>query len=73
MQWMLFLIGSHTATQDQIRKSLKVDDLLEDPQNRLIKGTIKETLRLYPTAPFLTRILPQNTLLSGYPAKKGVN
>lgn len=39
------------------------DDWLDIPT---IKGSVKEALRLYPVAPFLTRFLPFETEIGGY-------
>ncbi|XP_001607634.2 cytochrome P450 315a1, mitochondrial [Nasonia vitripennis] len=71
MQWLLYLMASNPSAQEAIRQSLLELDEAEVLRNALLKGAIKESLRLYPTAPFLTRILPQDTLLAGYPACKG--
>lgn len=38
-----------------------------------LKGVVKETLRLYPVAPFQTRVLQQNTNLLGYEVPAGVS
>lgn len=73
MQWLLYLMASNPSAQETIRQSLLELDEAEVLRDALLKGAIKESLRLYPTAPFLTRILPQDTLLAGYPACKGVS
>jgi len=36
-----------------------------------VKGVIKEALRLYPVAPFLTRVLDQDVTLNGYNIPSG--
>lgn len=39
--------------------------------NSYAKGILKESLRLYPTAPFLTRILPEKKNICGYDLSGG--
>lgn len=38
-----------------------------------LKGVVKEALRLYPVAPFQTRVLQRNTNLLGYEVPAGVS
>lgn len=38
-----------------------------------VKHVIKESMRLYPVAPFLTRILPKDCFLGPYKLKKEVS
>ena len=65
-------MGRNKEIQDKIALEVKestVDQWLQSP---LLKGVIKETLRLYPVAPFITRVLPDNTELGGYTIPAGV-
>ncbi|XP_058803229.1 cytochrome P450 315a1, mitochondrial isoform X2 [Phymastichus coffea] len=71
MQWLLFLMASNPEAQENICKAVRGLSEAEVCAEPLLKGAIKESLRLYPTAPFITRILPHDTLLAGYPAHKG--
>lgn len=61
MEWLLYLIAKNHKIQEQLRNSLKLE-----PNPVLLKNCIRETLRLYPVAPFITRYLPKNTTISGY-------
>lgn len=63
MAWVLYLLAKHPQIQEGIRQS--------DYSQSYIKNVVRETLRLYPVAPFLTRILPQNTLVGGYDIPAG--
>ncbi|XP_011506420.1 PREDICTED: cytochrome P450 315a1, mitochondrial isoform X2 [Ceratosolen solmsi marchali] len=71
MQWLMFLLANNPEVQEKIHNALGGLEEKEVLRDSLLKGAIKESLRLYPTAPFLTRVLPQDTLLGGYPAYKG--
>ncbi|XP_014231427.1 cytochrome P450 315a1, mitochondrial [Trichogramma pretiosum] len=71
MQWLLLSLAANPEVQEELHeltRGLETREILAQP---LLKGAIRESMRLYPIAPFLTRILTQDTLLSGYPAYKG--
>ncbi|KAK2581866.1 hypothetical protein KPH14_002329 [Odynerus spinipes] len=70
-QWMLMLLGSNPKLQEKLFESVK--DLSSEKVLRdcLIKGIIKEALRLYPIAPFITRYLPEDSVIGGYFVPKG--
>ncbi|CAH1992459.1 unnamed protein product [Acanthoscelides obtectus] len=57
MVWALYLLGRNTEMQDSLRKDLG---------DSMLRNTVKETLRLYPAAPFLTRVLPDAIAVGGY-------
>ncbi|OWR46642.1 cytochrome P450 CYP315A1 [Danaus plexippus plexippus] len=59
--WTLLLL---TRNEDTLKESRKGDQ-------KYIKYIVKESMRLYPVAPFLTRILPQETILGDYKLSKG--
>lgn len=67
MQWILYLLAKHTEIQNRL-----VETENEEHYNNLLKGISKEALRLYPVAPFLTRILPQDISVGGYRVPNGV-
>nr|ARN17927.1 cytochrome P450-4 [Cephus cinctus] len=71
MQWALFLLASHPDVQERLYESIKSLDQDEIPKDPFLKGVIKESLRLYPTAPFLTRFLPEDNIIGGYRVAKG--
>lgn len=60
MEWMLYCLAKHKNIQDRVR------DSNDTAKNTLLRNIIKESLRLYPVAPFLTRILPHSVELLGY-------
>lgn len=64
MEWLLYLIAKNRDVQQKLRN---------DPNpNILLKNCLRETLRLYPVAPFITRYLPSDTTISGrYKIPKG--
>ena len=73
-QWILYLLAHHPNLQDELYAELQQvrssDDIVQLP---LLRGTIREALRLYPVAPFLTRYLPEDSLIGGYHVPAGVS
>lgn len=67
MQWSLYLLSKNEEIQNELVK--KID---ENCETNLMKNIMREALRLYPVAPFLTRILPQDVRLAGYPIPQDV-
>ncbi|CAG9831253.1 unnamed protein product [Diabrotica balteata] len=65
MSWLLFLLSKHQNVQKELR-----DKVRSDPKTSYLRNVIRETLRLYPVAPFLNRILPETTTISGYEIPK---
>nr|WET52810.1 cytochrome P450 [Phaedon brassicae] len=61
MAWILFAISKHTEVQHELRRQLRSDE-----KTHLLKNVVRETLRLYPVAPFLTRIIPEEVVVCGY-------
>lgn len=72
MQWSLFLLSTNPGVQEELFDRLKTLKDEEVTQQSLLKSVIKEALRLYPTAPFLTRFLPEDSIVGGYRVAKGV-
>lgn len=72
LQWMLLLLSCHKDSQMRIREESKVllsskSDLYNYRQIApYTSAFMKETLRLYPTAPFLARTLDHELILSNY-------
>ncbi|XP_041979107.1 cytochrome P450 315a1, mitochondrial [Aricia agestis] len=54
--WILYLLSKHPNVVEEIRHKDRI----------YINYVIKEAMRLYPVAPFLTRILSKDTLLGEY-------
>ncbi|KAG4079752.1 hypothetical protein HA402_014883 [Bradysia odoriphaga] len=61
-QWALFLLSSNNSEQSKIRAQLNSSNF-ETP---LIRGTVKESLRLFPVATFIGRILPGDGIIGNY-------
>nr|UNY86271.1 CYP315a1 [Phyllotreta striolata] len=61
MAWLLYSIAKHRNVQNELRESLELDQ-----QTPYLRYCVRETLRLHPVAPFLTRILPEELILCGY-------
>lgn len=72
MQWSLFLIASHPKQQEKLYERVKDLNRHETLRDQLMKGVVKESLRLYPTAPFIARFLPEDSNLLGYKICKDV-
>lgn len=60
--WALYLLAKNPEVQETLRQNSKV----EPKTTPLVKNIIRETLRLYPSAPFLTRVLPDPLSICGY-------
>lgn len=72
MEWLLYLLAKNPNIQNDIyRESLTVPDMNDPPA--LLKGAVREALRLYPVAPFLNRILPNDINIQGYDIPAGVS
>lgn len=70
-QWALYLLAKNQLSQEQVRKNV-----VENPnayETLLVRGTVREALRLYPVATFIGRILEQDAVIGDYEIKKYVN
>lgn len=65
-QWAMYALAKDPNIQQVIRQSL-ADDKHDSP---LIRGTVRETLRLYPVATFIGRILAKDAILGNYHINK---
>ncbi|XP_063221088.1 cytochrome P450 315a1, mitochondrial [Bacillus rossius redtenbacheri] len=72
MQWILYLVARHPGLQERLHAEAAgaagPQQLL---QLQLPRGVMREALRLYPVAPFLSRYLPHDCQLGGYPVPAG--
>ncbi|XP_057666302.1 cytochrome P450 315a1, mitochondrial [Diorhabda carinulata] len=66
MIWILFLMAKHKNHQTKLRQTLR-----SDPKTNYSKNIVRESLRLYPVAPFLTRVLPEDAVICGYNVPAG--
>ncbi|XP_015929391.1 cytochrome P450 4V2-like [Parasteatoda tepidariorum] len=82
ISWALYLVGLYKHVQDKIQEELdeifKGDDEREIERNDLLRMkylecVIKETLRLYPSAPFIAREVKENFKVLNYEVKKGTD
>ncbi|KAH8041662.1 hypothetical protein HPB51_017464 [Rhipicephalus microplus] len=78
-QWALYLLAKHPEQQERLLHSVhsvlpEGQPINEESLARLpyVKAVIREALRLYPVAPFLTRILSEDIVLDGYHIPAGV-
>lgn len=62
-QWALYLLSTNQHQQDLICQELSTTTKFDTP---LIRGTVREALRLYPVATFIGRILGKDAILSDY-------
>ncbi|KAF4529416.1 hypothetical protein B566_EDAN003510 [Ephemera danica] len=60
-QWTLYLLARHPEQQNLVSQQVH-----EDTPTALVRGVIRESMRLYPVAPFITRVLPEDCELGGY-------
>ncbi|XP_076344521.1 cytochrome P450 315a1, mitochondrial-like isoform X3 [Tachypleus tridentatus] len=77
-QWALYMLAKHFKFQERLVEELnevvpsgEVVGEHHIQHLNLLKAAIKETLRLYPVAPFLTRTLSQDAVLNGYKIPAG--
>lgn len=64
------MLSQNSKIQQQIIE--ETDEEAADFGTTIIRGLVKEALRLYPVAPFIGRFMPKDILLKGYPIKKDV-
>ncbi|KRT79716.1 cytochrome P450 [Oryctes borbonicus] len=65
MEWILYLVSKHPKIQTQLYNELQTN-----PNTPLPKNIVRESLRLYPVAPFLTRFPPEDINIDGYKISK---
>jgi len=59
--WCLHLLAKHGEVQEEVRRQVEVGQAAS-----CTRGLVKEAMRLYPVAPFLTRITMEETEIGGY-------
>lgn len=62
-QWALYLLALDQQCQETVRHELFTTD---KPDTPLIRGTVREALRLFPVTTFIGRILAKDAILSNY-------
>lgn len=68
--WALFLLGQNPCTQAQIYHILCSEG---NKESALMKGIIKETLRMFPVAPFIGRVLPEDAVIGNFKINKNAS
>lgn len=69
-QWALYLLAKNVKVQNIVRSDVYSD--LSNSESALIRGTVREALRLYPVATFIGRILPTDAVIENYEIPKYV-
>ncbi|KAL6262605.1 hypothetical protein P5V15_005399 [Pogonomyrmex californicus] len=80
MTWALFLLGSHPEYQEKVHKEL--EEVFGDSETpatvkelselKYLDRVIKETLRLYPSVPMISRELVEDVTVGNYTFPKGI-
>ncbi|KAL5285479.1 CYP315A1 family protein [Megaselia abdita] len=70
-QWLIYLLSKNEDIQTKVREEIhSSNNWMENPY---IKGLIRETLRLYPVAPFIGRYLASDAVIGNYKIDKNVS
>lgn len=80
INWMLYMIGLYKDVQRKVHE--EIDTVIgedsdknitaEDFKNlKYLNCVMKETLRLYPSVPIITRAVDEDTVINGYKVHKG--
>lgn len=67
-RWAMYLLATNETIQQTVRQ-----EILENRQHTetpLIRGTVREALRMFPVATFIGRILGKDAILGGYKVDK---
>ncbi|XP_037949508.1 cytochrome P450 315a1, mitochondrial [Teleopsis dalmanni] len=65
-EWALYLLSQNSLLQQKIYKDIQQNAA----EAQLVNGLLKETLRLYPVAPFIGRYLADDATLEDYSIEK---
>ncbi|KAH8359055.1 hypothetical protein KR093_004107, partial [Drosophila rubida] len=63
-QWALYVLSQDLTLQQRIAQERALGE------SQVLHGVIKETLRLYPVAPFIGRYMPQDAVIGGHRVEK---
>lgn len=69
VQWFLHTLAKDNSLQSKIRKNV-----LENPtdfESPMVRASLREVLRLYPVAPFISRIVDSDVKVGQYEVPKG--
>lgn len=70
LQWALYLLGKNGETQENVRQNILQDGGMNSP---LVRGVVRETLRLYPVAPIIGRFIESEAILGGFRVPRDVS
>ncbi|KAI9560160.1 hypothetical protein GHT06_014171 [Daphnia sinensis] len=81
INWSLFLIGNHPEVQEKVNEELnRVFGNADRPvtmadlsELKYLECCIKEALRLYPSVPFFSRLVKEDTSICGYDIPAGAS
>uniref|UniRef100_A0A182SVM3 Cytochrome P450 n=1 Tax=Anopheles maculatus TaxID=74869 RepID=A0A182SVM3_9DIPT len=65
--WALYLLAKNPTLQESVRENVVESNMLECTA---IKGVVRETLRLYPVAPFIGRFVENESIFGEYQLPK---
>lgn len=68
-QWALYLLSRDTQMQSQVRQELSASPINQH-ETPLVRGSVREALRMFPVATFVGRILGKDAILNGYHVDK---
>lgn len=63
-QWCISSIAKSSELQTNMKQQIENDP--NDMETPLVKGVLREVLRLYPVAPFIGRIFEQDATIGGH-------
>jgi ecdysteroid 2-hydroxylase len=67
--WLLHSIAKDKSLYEKVRKDIDANpNSMEAP---LVRGSVREAMRLYPVAPFIGRFIDRNAEIGGYSIPKG--
>lgn len=69
-QWALYLLAKNPKYQEIIRNELMADSSSNRYDTPLIRGSVREALRLFPVATLIGRILEKDAILGNYHINK---
>uniref|UniRef100_A0A182RHK3 Uncharacterized protein n=1 Tax=Anopheles funestus TaxID=62324 RepID=A0A182RHK3_ANOFN len=65
--WALYLLANNPTLQESVRENVVESNTLE---SAAVKGVVRETLRLYPVAPFIGRFIENESIFGEYTLPK---
>lgn len=67
MQWSMYLLARESEQQEIIRDELRECQSTDtDYESLIVRGVVRETLRMYPVAPFIGRFINADSVIGSY-------